>query len=58
MTLRGLCIGRERPRNERAIDIAIDDGGQKTAALLGLAEKGIRELVAIQRDIVGSMLSS
>jgi ribonuclease PH len=27
-------------------------------ALLGLAEKGIRELVAIQRDIVGSMLSS
>src|SRR6188472_2018348 len=26
-------------------------------ALLGLAEKGIRELVAIQRDIVGSMLS-
>ena len=27
-------------------------------ALLGLAEKGIRELVGIQRDIVGSMLSS
>ena len=27
-------------------------------ALLGLAEKGIRELVAIQRDVVGSMLSS
>src|SRR5262245_26870312 len=32
--LRGTLVGRKRLRNERAIDMAVDDGGQKSAPLL------------------------